>query len=76
MFVQGQVYRRQDIHRQFGGQSQAAIRRVALYGDPDSRIHNLKLVRAIPTGAPNPGVEEVVSNRVPEVDRPELSKGR
>ena len=55
--------------------SEESIRRVAIYGNPDSRTHNLKLVRGIPTGAPNPGVEEVVLNRVPEVPRPEVSEG-
>ncbi len=47
---------------------------MALYGDPDSRTRNLELVRGIPTGAPNTGVNEVVSNRVPEVPSPEVTK--
>ena len=53
---------------------QEAIRRVAIYGNPDSRTDNLELVRGIPTGAPNPGVEEVGSNRVLEVPRSEVTK--
>ncbi len=51
-----------------------AIRRVAIYGNPDSRTDNLKLVRGESTGTPNPGGEEAVSDRVPEVPRPEVSK--
>ena len=55
--------------------SEDAIRRVAMDGDPDSRTHNLKLVRGESTGVPNPGVEEPVSDRVLEVLRPEVTKG-
>jgi len=54
--------------------SEEAIRRVAMHGDPDSRTHNLKLVRGESTGIPNPGIKEPVSDRVLEVPRPEVTK--
>ncbi len=39
------------------------------------RTHNLKLVRGIPAGTPNTGVDEAFSDRVPEVPSPEVTKG-
>ena len=64
------------LHDQVLTPTPLAGRGVAESGDPDSRTYNLKLVRGEPAGAPNPGIEEAVSDRELEVPSPEVTKAQ